>query len=306
MGLFASWKGVVCNVPGGLRIFYGSFLLRIPCLQYMPWYQWQEGYLVEVVFFFLAWQVSQGLWEALIVKAVAAIWQERSSSKVTLKTRLKWLLLRLYIMRPCCAWRRHAESCGSDCNLAHVLLSVLPSVAVMSCSGAPCHLVQTQVGVSDIHPFTDPSSVPLRKVAGCTHPGWTPCAIVLISACPSLLCRCFSHMSTFSKKVPSVSLWFFALSIGIPLRKTDLSFLFCSALFFLIMIFYNSLTIHCANKYSRSITWHILKGQYVMRSSCAAFHASFRTVHSALVQNQVLTDFSHATCSTRKFVTQKK
>lgn len=186
--------------------FYGSFLLRTPRLQYMPWYQWQEGYIVEVVFFFPAWQVSQGLWEALIVKAVAAIQQERSSSKVILKAWLIWLLFRSYIMRPRYAWRRHAESCGSDCNLAHVLLPVLPSLTVMSCSGALCHLVQTQVGVSDICPFTDPSSVHLRKVAGCTHPGWTPCAIILISACPSLLCRCFSHMSTFSKEAPSVSL----------------------------------------------------------------------------------------------------
>lgn len=134
-----------------------------------------------------------------------------------------------------------------------------------------CRWVKTWVGVSDICPFTDLSSVPLREVAGCIHPGWTVCAI---SACPSLLCRCFSQMSTFSQEVPS---GFSSHSIETPLRKTYFSLVQrteCSALFFSIMIFYNSLSIYCANKYSRSITWHILQRQYVIRSSCADFHIS--------------------------------
>lgn len=67
------------------------------------------------------------------------------------------------------------------------------------------------------------------------------------------------------------------LSVIFPLYwntiKKDRS-IFSLVLPFWIMMFYNSVTLHYANKCSRSITWHIPQGQYVIRSSCADFHAS--------------------------------
>lgn len=77
-------------------------------------------------------------------------------------------------------------------------------------------------------------------------PGGTLYPIFLIFACISLLCRCFSHMSTFSTEGLSAPLSDgFILPYQIPLRKTDHSSLFCSAIFFWKMITYNSPTISC-------------------------------------------------------------
>lgn len=85
MVFFASWKGVVGYVQGG--VLYSSFLPRqrknyITSVHAMI--SVARGIAGEGCMYCspLAWQAFQGHQDTAIVKAVAAVWQERSSSKV--------------------------------------------------------------------------------------------------------------------------------------------------------------------------------------------------------------------------------
>lgn len=81
----------MCNVQGG--VFYSSFLPGqrknyIPSVHAMISVTGRIQGESCIYCSPLAWQAFQGHQDAAIVKAVAAVWQERNSSKITLEARL--------------------------------------------------------------------------------------------------------------------------------------------------------------------------------------------------------------------------
>ena len=195
-------------------------------------------------------------------------------------------------MRPHSALRRHLESWGSDWDLAYLLLPVPSTLAARSWHGAPCHLMQTQMRFADIHPFADLSSVPLFlsemlqaalivEALSVPSSSFLPAPACCVGASPT-----WEHCLRKDHLLLSLMA---SCYIEIPLRKIDHSPLICSAVFFWIMIVYNSPTISCKQT-SAAVPSPGTAHEESMGKGCAGLHASVRTAHAALVQNQVLSD----------------